>query len=65
VSPVKYKLGLYIPEDAILHGDWKFRMLILAAILQSLQEVSGRLFPFKDFHHSPIILLIGVICSEY
>jgi hypothetical protein len=24
VSPVKYELGFYIPEDGILHSQWSF-----------------------------------------
>jgi hypothetical protein len=50
VSPVKYELGFYIPEDDILHSKTSsliYKTMILSALAKSSRESDSRSLPQK------------------
>jgi hypothetical protein len=47
VSPVKYELGFYLPEDTILHGHHRENLKSYIALTGSARQRRRNVFPVK------------------
>jgi hypothetical protein len=54
MSPVKYELGFYIPEDDILHSD--LRENLKAYKLKSFKKSAITCFGLVNHHHVSVVL---------
>jgi hypothetical protein len=61
VSPVKYELGFYIPEDDIVHSHCHDNLTSYSMI-----EVLTKLWVYLTIHTSPICMLLfsGIFDAE-